>query len=370
MRLLVVSYDDRPSIGGMGACMRQSVEQLRRTHSDLEVQVLSAGPTSDVPVPSFIRQRFKRPFGCPIFSLYLLFSLPGIVQRLKPDIVHVHAGSGGVFLLRALTTPVVVTAHHTYMQEVRHVFYDQPIKRVLKWLMSWLERRTYHIASLVLVVSADTRDALIGDYHVPGDRITILENAVTVSTSTSTTEKTDTIVSVGRLEKRKATQEMLVGFASLLQRRPTARLRLIGSNLLGEELHRLLSELGASHAVSLLGFLDDAQMERELAEATCVLVPSRLEGFGLIAAQSMMMGKCTIAADVPGLRTLIRHQETGFLFSIHDPSALADVIENVLTDSSLREQVGRAAALESNTRFALPAHTNTLHQIYLSLKKL
>jgi glycosyltransferase involved in cell wall biosynthesis len=367
MRILIVSYDDRPSIGGMGACVRQTVDELRRTHPEMEVQVLSPGPESDVRAPALIRSRFKRPFGCPVFSVYLCFALPRIIRQYSPDIVHVHAGSGGVFLLRGMTVPLLVTAHHTYMQEVVHVFYDRALKRVMKWLMSLLERRTYQLATRILAVSEDTRQALVTDYAVPAERIHVLENAVTVSVIAAVDPEPDTIVSVGRLEPRKATHEMLCGFAELLKIHPTARLRLIGSNLLGSALDRMLHALSITHAVAVLGRLDDAAMEQELAAAACVLVPSRLEGFGLIAAQSMMMGKCTVAADAPGLRSLIRHGDTGFLFSMHDSRSIASVVHLVLSDPELRQKVGRAAQADARLRFDRSAQTMKLMQMYTSL---
>lgn len=365
MRILVVSYDYQPPIGGMGDTVTHTVAELRRTHPECQVSVLCPTERSDVPVPGWVQRRHGRRFGCPFFSFYLLLGgMKNALQVITPDVVHAHAGSGGVFVLQRPAHPLLVTAHHTYIQEVRYVFRSHPIKMWTKWLMSFLERRTYQIATRVTAVSADTKDALVRDYGIDEEKIDVLENAVVVRESLHTTPRSQTIVSIGRLETRKGTEEMLRGFALLKQSHPDATLRLAGSNLLGHRLQQLLRSLGLEGSVELLGYISDEQLQHELSSAACVLVPSRLEGFGLIAAQAMMLGSCVVAANVPGLRSLIEHEKTGLLFPIDDPKTLAACVSFALDHPEEARQIGTRAKQAAEARFSLSRQTQALFDLY------
>lgn len=69
--------------------------------------------------------------------------------------------------------------------------------------------------------------------------------------------------------------------------------------------------------------------------ADAVLVPSRSESFGLVALEAAACGTPVIAADVGGLRTLVRHGESGFLVPDRDPAAFAARVDDVLADHAL-----------------------------------
>jgi D-inositol-3-phosphate glycosyltransferase len=78
--------------------------------------------------------------------------------------------------------------------------------------------------------------------------------------------------------------------------------------------------------------------------ADAVLVPSRSESFGLVALEAAACGTPVVAAAVGGLRTLVRHGETGFLVEGRDPAAFADRVAEVIDDPILSRRLGRAAA--------------------------
>ena len=51
--------------------------------------------------------------------------------------------------------------------------------------------------------------------------------------------------------------------------------------------------------------------------------------------EAMAMGKALVASDVGGHRELIRHNETGLIFSAGSEIALADALKRLLDDDSL-----------------------------------
>lgn len=70
----------------------------------------------------------------------------------------------------------------------------------------------------------------------------------------------------------------------------------------------------------------------------CV-VPSRWEGFGLVALEAMACGCAVIAADVDSLPEFIDNRVNGLLFEPHDSGSLAGALCELFNDKSLRETI-------------------------------
>ncbi|MEI6150566.1 MAG: glycosyltransferase, partial [bacterium] len=142
--------DDKPDI----------VSQLRA--------ILSRQPEAKPQVRAVGGQGEKKSGGCPLFSFVLSWHLERLIRKHRIDVLHVHAGSGGVVLLTKPSCPLVVTAHHTCGQEADLVFRGRPIKQFFKRCMGRLERRTYRLADRITAVSIDSavRHVLDADAHI------------------------------------------------------------------------------------------------------------------------------------------------------------------------------------------------------------
>ena len=108
---------------------------------------------------------------------------------------------------------------------------------------------------------------------------------------------------------------------------------------------------GRGAPASLLGLFDEVHpspTSTELANlynGTAVfLLPSRSEGFGMPAAEAMSCGAATVVADNGGIHTFGEHGRNCWIVPAGDPSALAEAVEMLLADSTLRERLGTEAA--------------------------
>lgn len=89
-------------------------------------------------------------------------------------------------------------------------------------------------------------------------------------------------------------------------------------------LQDLTTRLHLDHKVRLVGWQDDT--ERYLHASDCSLIPSRWEGFGLVAVEAFSTGLPIIAADVPGLREVVQDTDGGHFFEPERPLSLARAI--------------------------------------------
>ena len=91
------------------------------------------------------------------------------------------------------------------------------------------------------------------------------------------------------------------------------------------------------------------EMSQTLASATIVVLPSYREGLPKVLLEAAACGKPLIATDVPGCRDIVTHGVNGLLVPARDSAALADAIDSLLGDSSLRAAMG-VAGREAVTR--------------------
>ena len=86
-----------------------------------------------------------------------------------------------------------------------------------------------------------------------------------------------------------------------------------------------------------------SQVQNLLNCADVLLLPSDLESFGLAALEGMACGVPAVCSRVGGLPEVIRDGVEGYLVPPRDVKGMAARALEILTDSGLRERMGRAA---------------------------
>lgn len=166
------------------------------------------------------------------------------------------------------------------------------------------------------------------------------------------------VLFVGRLQPLKGPDLAVRTLAALTRRldRPgqePTRLVIVGGpsgNGVGRvdprALRRLAAELDVGDRVALLAPRRQEELAALYRAADAVLVPSYSESFGLVALEAQACGTPVVAADVSGLRHVLR-DGGGTLVERHDPGLLADALVPYLTDPAVRDravQAGRRRA--------------------------
>lgn len=151
---------------------------------------------------------------------------------------------------------------------------------------------------------------------------------------------------VGRLAPWKGQEFFLEAFAEAFRYEGSARARIVGGPLFGEDeyeagLRRRAEQLGISDRVDFTGFVEDVASEYKQMDIVvhASLIP---EPFGQVVVEAMAAGRPVIAADAGGPGEVVDHGVNGLLYPAGDVPALAEHMRRLASDSVLRRRIGEA----------------------------
>ena len=138
------------------------------------------------------------------------------------------------------------------------------------------------------------------------------------------------ILVIGRLSPRKG-QDLVVGAAKLLDQ--PVEITFAGDTFAGyewfeRELAEQISDAGLNDACEFLGFVED--VASHLAKADVLVVPSRIEPFGTVAAEGLAAGVLTIVSNVQGLIEIVEDGASGLIFERESADGLAAKLQWVI----------------------------------------
>lgn len=221
--------------------------------------------------------------------------------------------------------------------------------RLLEQVSVRLYRRAFGSLPQVFFQNADDRDLFVHHRIVreqqtrvlPGSGIDLAHFAPAPMTAAA---DPPIVLMIARLLRDKGVIEFVEAARIVKARRPAARFQLLGA--LGSENRSAIDAAMVDGWVSegvieYLGNVDDVRPL--IAAAACVVLPSYREGAPRTLIEAAAMARPVIATDVPGCRSVVDHEVSGFLCDARNAASLAAAIERFLALSPpVRAAMGAA----------------------------
>ena len=172
------------------------------------------------------------------------------------------------------------------------------------------------------------------------------------------------LLCLGRLVAEKGFDLALTAFATILNRFPCTRLVIAGDGAERENLQKQMTELGLLNSIEFLGSVPPEKVAHLIDEATLVVIPSRLEGFGLVALEAALMARPVVATRAGGLPEVVVHEKTGLLVESENSHALAEAIAFLLNNPETARKLGRAARARAQEVFSWERHVDVYDALY------
>lgn len=287
---------------------------------------------------SRFKGRYKEKLGQAIFEIDpdICISLGGKDASVLPEV--------------AIGRPCLVEYHFCY--DKFFMKYPGLFLKPYAWLRTRRRDRAFaKFDCLVALTKADSRawSPIVRDVRQIYNPITAsLENE-------SATNALDArrVVAVGRLEREKNFQDLVLAWQAVSARHPDWKLDIFGNGKQKGKLLRLIARLGLEGKVRLCGL--SRRIASEYLKSSAVVLSSRHEGFPLVLVEGSSFGLPLISYDCPtGPSEIIENGVNGLLVKAGDTGQLADSVCRVIEDAGLRKRMG-AAALRTSQRFSVPA---------------
>jgi glycosyltransferase involved in cell wall biosynthesis len=294
-----------------------------------------------------------------------VFGVLGLARAIRreiadfaPDIVHAHSSfAGGVLrLMYGWRTPpfrIVYCPHGWAFDRRSSALKNRLIERIERSLAPAADR-------IVLISDHERREALrIG---IPPERLDLVLNGIADQPPPRAARWDDNrlkVLFVGRLDHQKGFDTLLDAAEPLLDR---IALRVIGKAVAGP------STTGRrGKGIEYLGWRSLSEVSIEIAAADVVVIPSRWEGFGLVALEAMRGGCAVVASDVGGLREIVVEGVTGHLVQPDNPERLMHALS--LHDVAQWRAMGTAGRTRYQDLFTAQRMNTQLAELYEDLMR-
>jgi glycosyltransferase involved in cell wall biosynthesis len=337
--LSIVHVIARLNVGGAALHVLQLAhEQSRRGHDVIVVAgTLAAGEESMEYVADELGIRLVR---LPVLQRELspradsaaILALRRLIRRRRPDVLHTHtakAGATGRLAALASGRARPRARVHTYHGHVLSGYFSRRWEHVFRWI----ERLLAYTSGLLIAVSDEVRDELVGFGVAPARRFVVVPYGFDPPPwSESDDEARHSI----RAEIGAGDETFVVGWVG-----------------------RLTSIKRPLDLVRTLRALVDLQID-----ALLVLVG---DGEDRAEVEALGAGRPVVATRAGGTGSVVLHGESGYLEPIGDTAALAERLAALALDLELRARLGTRGAEDVRERFSVRRMADEVETVYRRL---
>lgn len=156
---------------------------------------------------------------------------------------------------------------------------------------------------------------------------------------------------VGVLELYKNVDGLAKAWRLAAPQLPGVELRIVGRGSRRDVVEELVRDLPAQ--TTWTERLTQAEVAQALDEASCLVLPSRSEGFGRVLVEAFLRGRPAVAMGVGGISDIVEDGSNGLLVASDDE--LAAALVRLLTDRELAERLAAGARQAAERWLATPA---------------
>ncbi len=363
MNILHIYKDYHPVMGGIENHLRWLAEaQAARGH---RVSVLVTNPSGmETTIQEEHGVRVIRAARITtVASTPISFSLPAILFREDPDIVHLHfpypVGELSQWLFRRGRASVM-TYHSDIVRQASFLrLYGPFLRRILHQVDRILPTSEPYIQSSPWLRPVAHKCTVVPlAIHVNRFQKAMPRRVASIHRH----YPRPLLLFVGRLRYYKGLDYLIQAMRNI-----DATLIIIGGGPEAARLGTMSYELGVAHKVHFLGDISDELLPAYYQAADIFILPSshRSEAFGIVLLEAMAAGLPLITTEL-GTGTSWVNQDgvTGLVVPPRDVKALAAAIQRLLSNDEMRRAMGARALARARAEFDLPVLVERVTAVY------
>ncbi|WP_353948823.1 glycosyltransferase [Sporolactobacillus sp. Y61] len=306
----------------------------------------------------------------PVFIYRTRDELKEILAREQVDLIHARFGVTGVELLdirQELDIPVLTSFHG----------FDLPTNvRSMEKYDGRLEQ--LFSESDAFTATSNNMKKILVKYGCPKHKIHVHHSGINIEQfpfrhTPVPLDGSITILSVGRLVKKKGMKYLIEAFQKVHRQFPGTRLRIVGDGKLRTDLENLVKGLKLDHAVTFSGALSYEDIVREMQQAHLFALAStrtpdgNQEGIPNVLKEAMASGLPVVSTKHAGIPELVRSGESGILVPEKDPDALAESLIWLIRHPDRWRKMAKKGRKTVKRQFNAERQIDELERIYDSV---
>lgn len=334
------------------AFSKQDQVSLVATYGGLEPCVFELTDTIKL---HYLGQNYPCIAGKSAGSLARLNKLRYLIKTEKPDVIISFLPNVNVMAVIAnagLKTPLIICER------------SDPEHFPMSLLWKVLCKYSYQYADM-LTVQTDAVKAKVGRlFRLPG-MVEVVPNPISQSLLQVTPvfdSPRKHILCLGRLTASKQFDQIIGAFALVSNTNPDWDLHVIGDGPVRQSLEQQALQLGIADRVVFFGGVE--QPFPQIAACDVFAMASKFEGFPNALLEALALGRPTVVYDCPsGPAEITDNGRVALLVPLNNHQQFVERLTSLMTDESLRKQIGEAARAFVLSRYSLQSVVDLWYQL-------
>lgn len=273
------------------------------------------------------------------------------ISAEKFDLIHFLDARESIFCQQK-STPIVGTMHDTYFAAANHdpfyyyKFYKDWIKRFAYYNVGkFIEKRALNKLHSIITNTEFVKNSLYRYYNINIDRLKTIHigidpNYFWQNTKYTIKESEDkfNILFIGGNFQRKGLPTLIKSGAKVVKKYPKTKFIIVGNDPNVQAMKALCKHHEVTSYFNFVGKISEHEKINLYHNADIFVMPSLIEGFGIVFLEAMASRVPVIGGNVGGTSELISHGFNGFLVEPNNSNKLTEYIIALLDDHNLREK--------------------------------
>ncbi len=289
-------------------------------------------------------------FGKIMLAVVAFIRYAWFILTRQPELVFIHVG-GNASLYRKI--PFIVFGRLSGRRVLAHFHagdfapYFNRQSAAGRWLILWGLNQSHR----VLTCSRELKRLL--EHHLPEAKVEVLPNGVeTKLFATERARRTEAqqnepvrLLFAGAMGRLKGERDLVRAIERASRKLPNLRVMMLGHG--SETVKELCAETGVLRRLDYFGPAPMNQRVEFFRQADLFVLPTYAEGMPVAVIEAMAAGLPVITTPVGGIPDLITDGVEGWLVAPGEVAALAEKIELLAGDESMRLAMGGRAVLKA-----------------------